>query len=404
MSDVQGAPAPRDAPIGIYVHIPYCARICPYCDFNVYARREGQIPAYVDAVAEEIARTERVFGRREVATVFIGGGTPSLVPPAELARIVDAVAASHLLSPSAEITMEANPEGLTVERLLGYRNGGVNRLSIGVQTQQAYGLKVLGRAHKPDVPVRAIEAAHAAGFDNISLDFIYGWPGQSVADWERDLEFILEWNLEHVSLYSLIIEPGTPYARGVQRGILHPVDDDTVSGLYEMALDRLQEAGWEHYELSNWAREPKWRSRHNQVYWVNAEYLAIGAGAHGYVDRTRYSNERLPERYISACETGDLPIVEREPIDHRTEMSESLILGLRLVRDGVSAGAFEERHSEALDEVYGDVIPALRDVGVIEWDGDRLRLTRRGLFIANEVVGRFLLEPADGDSGGGSRE
>jgi oxygen-independent coproporphyrinogen III oxidase len=393
MSDSHHAPSPPGAPIGIYVHIPYCARICPYCDFNVYAKRQGQIPDYVEAVTREVATSAQVFGPRLVATLFIGGGTPSLVPPGEMARIIDAVAASHSLSADAEITMEANPEGLTQEWLRGYRSAGVNRLSIGVQTQQQHGLKVLGRAHRPEVPARALDAARRAGFDNLSLDFIYGWPGQSPADWEHDLDAILGWRPEHVSLYALIVEPGTPYERGVRRGVLRPVDDDRVSDMYERAVDRLSEASWEHYELSNWAREPRFRSQHNQIYWQNGEYLAIGAGAHGHIDGARYSNERLPERYIAATAGGALPIVEREVIDHRTAMSESMMLGLRLVQDGVSSAAFARRHGEALDVVYGDVIAHLRGIGVLEWDGERLLLTRRGLFIANEVVERFLLSP-----------
>jgi oxygen-independent coproporphyrinogen III oxidase len=375
------------------VHIPYCARICPYCDFNVYARRQDQFPAYVDALVNEIELSASTVGDRTIATIFIGGGTPSLFDADDVRRILDSIRQQFHVDPDAEITMEANPEGLEADHLAAIRDAGVNRISIGVQTQQQHGLKVLGRAHKPDVPVSGLAAARSAGFDNVSLDFIFGWPGQSADDWERDLEFILETQPEHVSLYSLIIEPNTPYQTAVERGILVPVNDDRVSEMYERAVDRLGADGWDHYEISNWARSPEYRSRHNMIYWRNAEYVALGAGAHGHLDGVRYSNIRLPEHYMEAVAAGELPVAERETISDGTAIAETMMLGLRLVQDGVSKEGFLDRHGHSVEEIYGDTIEFLVSHGLVEWHDDSIRLTRNGLLIANEVAERFL-DPA----------
>jgi oxygen-independent coproporphyrinogen III oxidase len=384
------APAPAKAPIGIYIHIPYCARICPYCDFNVYARKQTQFPDYVDALLTEIDLIADKHGDRDIATIFIGGGTPSMLPSSDISRILTRLGDRFTIASEVEITMEANPEGLEANYLKEIRKAGVNRLSIGVQTEQSHGLKVLGRAHKPETPVRGIAAARDAGFDNLSLDFIFGWPKQTLEDWERDLNFILETNPEHASMYSLIIEPNTPYQTAVNRGILVPVDDDLVSEMYEMTLDRMQAAGWDHYEISNWARTPDLRSRHNLIYWRNAEYIALGAGAHGHLDGQRFHNILLPETYIETVNAGTLPTAESEEIDPATAIAETMMLGIRLTEDGISASAFEGRHGFSMIEIYGETIEYLHSIGMVEWHGESLRLTRAGLLIANEVAERFL--------------
>lgn len=384
------APAPADEPIGVYVHVPYCARICPYCDFNVYARKQSQFPDYVDAILAEIDLVAERHSNRDVATIFIGGGTPSLLPARDIGRMLHRLHDRFSIAPDAEISMEANPEGLEAAYLREIRSAGINRLSIGVQTQQAPGLKVLGRAHKPETPVRGIAAAREAGFDNLSLDFIFGWPEQTLDDWERDLDFILETAPEHASLYSLIIEPNTPYQTAVNRGILVPVDDDRVSEMYEMTLERMAAAGWDHYEISNWARTPDLRSRHNLIYWRNAEYIALGPGAHGHLGGQRFHNILLPETYIDTVNSGRLPVADSEDIDPATAIAETMMLGLRLTRDGVSATAFSRRHGYDVREIYGETITYLQGIGMLEWRGDSLRLTRAGLLIANEVAERFL--------------
>jgi oxygen-independent coproporphyrinogen III oxidase len=384
------APAPANAPNGIYIHIPYCARICPYCDFNVYARKQSQFGDYVDALLQEIDLVAEREAHREVATIFVGGGTPSILAASDHVRILEQLASRFSIQSDAEITMEANPEGLEAEYLREIRAAGINRLSIGVQTQRQRGLKVLGRAHKPETPVAGIAAAREAGFDNLSLDFIFGWPEQALTEWEQDLDFILETNPEHASMYSLIIEPNTPYQTAVNRGILVPVDDDAVSEMYQLTVERMAAAGWDHYEISNWARSPELRSRHNMIYWRNAEYIALGAGAHGHLNGQRYHNILLPETYIETVLSGRLPVAESEEIHETTAIAETMMLGLRLTNDGVSSEAFFRRHGYQMREIYGDTIGYLESIGMLEWNEDSLRLTPAGLLIANEVAERFL--------------
>jgi oxygen-independent coproporphyrinogen III oxidase len=387
-------PLPADAVPGIYVHVPFCRHICPYCDFNTYAGQQSLIPDYVDALLSEMERTAdslRVEGN--APSLFFGGGTPSLLTPEQVERIVTAASRLFRLDSAAEVTLEANPENLTADYLSAIRYAGVNRLSLGVQSQQRAGLRVLGRGHAAFQADTAHAAARDAGFDNISLDFIFGWPGQSPEDWEADLRAILDWNPEHVSLYSLIVEPGTPMHSAVTRGILQPADDDTVADFYERAAELLGAAGWEHYEVANWARSPRWRSRHNQLYWQGGAYHGFGAGAHGTLGTVRHSNILLPATYIAAVREGRLPRAVTETLDAPIQMGETMMLGLRLLIDGVSDRDFAARHGVSLREQYAPVITRFVDTGLLEWvgpDQDRLRLTARGTLLANDVCAAFL--------------
>jgi oxygen-independent coproporphyrinogen III oxidase len=379
-----------DAP-GIYLHVPFCAHICPYCDFNTYSGQGELIPAYVDALISEMELTAAKLDQHFAApTLFLGGGTPSLLEAAQIERIVTAARKLFGLSEDAEITAEVNPESVDLDYLRSVRAAGVNRLSLGVQSQRRAGLQVLGRGHKPVEAGRAFQAARDAGFNNISLDFIFGWPGQTIEDWDADLSTMLEWEPEHVSLYSLIVEPSTPMASAVARGILTVVDDDAVADFYELAAKRLGGAGWEHYEVANWAREPVFRSRHNQIYWQNGHYFGFGAGAHSYLDRLRGSNVRLPSSYIEAVNSGRRPLAMAETIDDATAMGESMMLGLRLLVDGVSASDFETRHGQKLIDHYAEQIERFISIGMIEWCNERLRLTPAGMLLANDVCAEFL--------------
>ncbi len=381
-------PLPADAPAGIYVHVPFCRHICPYCDFNTYAGQEGRIPAYVDAVVRELEL--RAGETDDAPTLYFGGGTPSLVAPEQVARIVDAVVRCQGLRADAEVSLEANPETLDDATLRGLRAAGINRLSIGIQSQQRAGLRVLGRGHTAATATDALTMARLAGFENVSLDFIYGWPGQRAEDWERDLATMLDWAPEHLSLYALIVEPGTPMQMAVRRGILRPLDDDTVADRYDRAVETLGAAGWEHYEISNWAREPRFRSRHNQLYWQNGPYLGIGAGAFGTAGGARLSNHLLPARYIADLDAGRLPVATREEIDAETAMAETMMLGLRLLRDGVSDADFARRHGVHIADRFSEAVERFTRLGMIEWVGGRLRLTSRGALVANEVSAAFL--------------
>lgn len=384
-------PVASDAAAGIYVHIPFCAHICPYCDFNTYSGQENLIPAYVEALLDEMRLTaERVPPSGEAPTLFLGGGTPSLLDARHVEWIIATAREHYALAGDAEITLEANPESVDLDYLRALREAGVNRLSLGVQSQRRRGLQVLGRGHKSLQAGEAFAAAREAGFDNISLDFIFGWPGQTEEDWDADLTTILEWQPDHVSLYSLIVEPSTPMASAVQRGILTVVDDDTVADFYELAAARLGGAGWQHYEIANWAREPRYRSRHNVIYWQNGHYYGFGAGAHSFLGTLRGSNVLLPAAYIEAVAAGRRPLAMAETIDAATSMGETMMLGLRLLVDGVSTADFQQRHGESLTEEFREQLERFTAIGMLEWQGERVRLTASGMLLANDICAEFL--------------
>ena len=384
-------PLPADAAPGLYIHIPFCRYICPYCDFNVYAGQSDLIPDYLAALAGELAlhAREQRLGNG-VATVCIGGGTPSLLAPEQVGRILASIDDTLGIAPGAEITMESNPDNLDVDYCRGLVGAGIKRLSIGVQSLQQPGLKVLGRLHGAEGARDAYEAARTAGFNNISLDFIYGWPGQTRAQLHADLDELIAWEVDHVSLYALIVEQGTPLSTAVRRGQLLPIDDDTVASYYDESVERLAGAGFEHYEISNWARTTSRRSLHNQIYWQNGHYFGLGAGAHSYLGDVRASNAKLPRRYIEMVQSGALPVATSEPIDAELAMGETMMLGLRLLQDGVSAHDFELRHGVALTERYGALIERFAGIGLLRFDGERLRLTASGAMVSNSVLAEFL--------------
>lgn len=386
------APAPPGSPFGVYLHIPFCAHICPYCDFNTYAGQDPLIPRYVAAVEREIARQGELLAGRSAATIFFGGGTPSLLPPAAIARLIRACRGAFAVAPDAEVTLEANPNSVDEAYFAGLLAAGVNRLSLGVQTLHRRGLRVLGRQHEAADALAAARVARAAGFQNLSLDLIFGWPGQTLPAWGADLDAVLGWERppEHLSLYSLIVEPGTPMADAVARGILTVPDDDATADLYEAAIARLAGAGYVHYEVANWARSPELASRHNRIYWRNGDYVGLGAGAHGHVAGQRTMNHLLPSSYIAAIEHGDSPVSNVEEISPKTAMGETMMLGLRLIEQGVADAAFAARHRRTLDDAYGPVIAELTALGLLERLPDRVRLSPRGLMVANDVCERFL--------------
>ncbi len=380
------APLPNDAPVGIYIHVPFCRHICPYCDFNTYRGLDSLIPRYVDALVRDIVSHPPMPAQ----TIYLGGGTPSLLSPEQISRVLDACRNSFDLDPGAEITLEANPNGVDRAWFAGVRDTGVNRLSIGAQTFDRKGLRVLGRQHEAADVIAAIDAARSAGFDNLSLDLIFGWPGQTLDQWRTDLETIVSLPIEHCSLYSLIVEPGTPMADAVTRGVLTVLDDDTSADLYEIAMSTLDTAGWTHYEIANWARSPEFASRHNLVYWRNGAYAAFGAGAHGRIGSDRFMNHLKPLTYVEAAEAGASPHSNTEHLSDELQMGETMMLGLRLLEEGVSASDFETRHGVALYDRFGSQIDELVGFGLLDWDGSRLRLTERGTLLANDVCVRFL--------------
>ena len=296
------------------------------------------------------------------------------------------------LAPDAEVSLEANPTSVDERYFAGLLDAGVNRLSLGVQTLQRRGLRVLGRNHEAADALAALAAARAAGFGNLGLDLIFGWPGQTLASWEADLDAVLDDALrpEHLSLYNLIVEPGTPLADAVGRGILVVPDDDATADLYEAAMARLATAGYVHYEVANWARDPSLVARHNLIYWRNGDYVGLGAGAHGHIAGRRTMNHLLPITYAEAVGASASPVSNAEEIAPATAEGETMMLGLRLLGEGVEDAAFAARHRRTLEDAFGPTIAELSGLGLLERLPDRVRLTRRGLMLANDVCARFL--------------
>lgn len=379
----------------VYVHIPFCRAKCAYCDFNSYAGKDGLHEAYVGALCQEAERfwQECSPATGVITSVYIGGGTPTILSADQLGRILSASAPARLRAAECEVTVEANPGTVDAGSLGALRRRGVNRLSLGVQSLDDNALKLLGRVHDAAEARRVVALARAAGFDNVNLDFIYGLPWQSLAPdpvggWRRTLREAARLDPEHLSLYALSVEPGTPLHVWVERGEVEVPGEDQVADMYSLAEDILREAGYEHYEISNWAR-PGRECRHNLVYWANEPYVGFGAGAHSYVDGRRRSNVAEPAEYVRRV-TERLEVVESdEAIGPDLEMAETLFLGLRRGL-GVSHSEFRRRFGCELADRYGPTIAELVRSGLLATDADGIRLTPRGRLLGNEVFVRFL--------------
>lgn len=384
----------------LYIHIPFCHRRCSYCDFNTYANLEHRIEAYVAALCAELRMLAAEHSPRAPAlplpspeaaalrpTIFLGGGTPTMLSLGQLERVLAAAAAIVPLE-GAEISSEANPGTvLGKDYLRGLRSLGVNRLSMGVQSLHDPTLRILGRIHSADEARRSYEEAREAGFDNLNLDFIFGLPGQSQAQWEQTLDTIAAWEVDHFSLYSLILEESTPLFAQVTAGRIVVPDDDATAAMYEAAMERLGAAGYEHYEISNWTRGKP--CHHNLAYWLNSDYLAAGAGAHGHVYPRRYHDILGVDAYIAAVEAGRLPVAETVALTPADLRAETMMMGLRLSR-GVGERHFAARCGLPLDEAYGEAMADLVGQGLVERGEGRVRLTERGRMLGNRVFERFV--------------
>ena len=384
----------------LYIHIPFCVHRCAYCDFNTYAGQESLIPTYVGALCREIEIVAHSAAERLSAhTIFFGGGTPSLLSAVQFESILKTIRATYNLTAEAEISLEANPGTITLDSLRDLRGLGFNRISLGVQSIHPDELRQLDRIHDTFDVIDAVTWARRAGFDNLNLDLIFGLPEQSLERWQATVKLVLGLRPEHLSLYALTVEHGTPFGRWAQRGLLSVPDPDVAADMYEWAGEALQAAGFEQYEISNWAK-PGRQCRHNLQYWRGQPYLGFGAGAHGCASGLRISNVLRIKTYIERLHPDyQIPItpfplspatVDQTKISKRVEMQETMLTGLRLTREGVSAEEFADRFGVQMRDVFGREIDELIGLLLLEWSGPVLRLTKRGRLLGNEVFMRFV--------------
>ena len=410
-----------DEGISLYVHVPFCLSKCPYCDFNTYQGIESQFGDFLAAVIEEITAWSVVLGRPVVNTVFLGGGTPSYLPDGDVARILDAVAHNYAVRADAEITAECNPNDLSPEKCAELRAAGVNRISIGVQSMDNGLLSMLGRRHDADEAAQALDRCRSAGFENVSLDLMYGLPHQSLDQWQDTVARVVVLAPEHLSLYSLTLEEGTPLRRWVQQGRLPEPDTDLAADMYDHARAALAAAGYHHYEISNWTR-PGRESEHNLAYWRNLQWVGVGPGAHSSLwvpsslkdnhagAACRFWTVRSPREYarlarewaespatsgpwpaVTAHRVAAVPTVDGSEVsDEVTTAAETMFLGLRLL-DGMDVAAASARTGIDLRARYETELAELTADGLLVWERDSLlRLTEEAYLVANQVFTRFL--------------
>lgn len=387
----QALEAARGRPFGIYLHVPFCAVRCGYCDFNTYTLGElvdgaAAPPAYRDAVLAEIDLATAVLAplRPRVDTVFVGGGTPTLLGPAGLRPLLEAVEAAFGLAPDAEVTVEANPDSVTAEDLAALAAGGVTRVSLGMQSAVPHVLATLDRTHRPDNVAAAVRAARGVGLQT-SVDLIYGTPGESLEDWRASLEAAIALDPDHLSAYALVVEEGTRLAARVRRGEVLPPEDDDEATKYELADALLEAAGYGWYEVSNWSRDGRTRCRHNEGYWGDGSWWGLGPGAHSHVGGVRWWNVKHPSAYAARLADGISPAAARETLTGDQRRDERVLLGVR-TRAGLPLGALAPPGREAVAGLIADglvdAVAAVRDRHVV--------LTCRGRLLADTVVRRLL--------------
>lgn len=376
----------------LYLHIPYCTAICPYCDFNVFATRSRPERRYTEALLAEMrhAAGEEAWRGRQVQTIYFGGGTPSLFEPASIDRLIRGVRDHWPLARDAEVTLEATPESADAARLAGYRQAGVNRLSLGLQSMHAHTLRRLGRVHGVEDNQRAFAAARQARLDNVSVDLIFAVPGQSRDEWEADLAAVVALSPEHVSAYNLTYEERTRFFVWRARGDIVPAPEEDEEVMFSRTREVLSRAGYEAYEISNFAR-PGHRSRHNRNYWNGTSYLGLGAGAHSYLADGwghRWSNERNHLRYMKAAEESGTARLPREALSRDQAMGEYVFLCLRQA-EGLAMRSFESRFGVPFDVLFPR-LAELRDEGLLEPTEGGYRLSPRGLLLADSIFAMFF--------------
>ncbi len=387
------SPRPRSSvapPTHLYVHIPFCPSKCPYCAFVTHIGSLTLLEPYLDALHAEAARLARLRPGGALKTIYLGGGTPSLLSPAQLTSLLKYFEAIFGFDRGCEITIEAHPATVDRDKLRGFRAAGATRISFGGESLQPRELEHLGRTHGGERVVEVVAEARASGFESVNVDFMYGVPEQTVQSWGETLSKILRSEPDHLSLYPLSIEPRTVFSRLRDRNQLEIPDDDTVVEMYHLARDGLREAGFIHYEIANWARPGK-ESSHNLAYWRNREFYAVGAGAHGYLHPYRTENIPRTRRYIETVLDGGSACAERITIDSSLEFNETVMLRLRLLTEGLDLIEIGERFGIDLGERFSDDIRLLTGAGLMRAEGGRLFLEETAVPVANEIWARFTL-------------
>jgi oxygen-independent coproporphyrinogen-3 oxidase len=376
-------------PAGIYIHIPFCRSRCSYCDFATGLYESALAKRYVASVVSEMTSWREVEQPETVDTIYFGGGTPSLLSPAQLEVLLNAAHKRFDVSPNAEVTMEMNPGTVTPEALAAFRELGINRASFGAQTFDDRELARLGRSHSSDDTRRTYSLLRDAGFDNVSFDLIAGLPGQTLNGWTRNLTEAFALQPQHLSFYLLEVHEGTPLATHIKTGLQPAPDEDLAAEMYRAMLESAARAGYQHYEISNLCL-PGFESRHNTKYWTGAPYYGLGCSAHSFDGESRrWANERDLSKYVAIVERNESPLVEDRRLTEDDRRAEAVFLGMRMMA-GVRTGEFKELFGVDLRTLHADDLESFQQAGLIEFDGDLLKLTRAGALLSNEVFAAFV--------------
>lgn len=386
------------SPLSIYLHIPFCSTRCSYCAFNTYTDLAHLMPAYVDALCSEISAVADAAPKRELQTVYVGGGTPSLLTPLHFERLLERLYDGFDINSTCEISLEANPDDLAVDYLRSLRALGFNRLSIGMQSANPEILRLFDRQHDVDAVANAMAAARSANFDNVNLDVIFGSPGESLSNWADTVAAVLDFAPDHVSMYGLELKGGTELRQQVDAGELPQPDDDDFADMYEFASETLERAGYQQYEISNWRRPGK-ACRHNLQYWRNLPYLGLGAGAHGFAGGYRYSTITSPQRYVESLSEPpsaalDFPltpaVAKATPVDRPSDLYDTIMMGLRLTCEGIDRSRFAQRFGQDFVAMFPEAVERLASLGMLEAHADRVRLSPAGRLLSNSVIREFV--------------
>ncbi len=383
--------------LSIYLHIPFCATKCTYCAFNTYINLETLIPDFVDSLIQEINLIAETNPYAVVESIYFGGGTPTLLSPQQFDQLLGALSRGFKWADDIEISTEANPNDLSLPYLKDLHRLGIHRMSIGMQSANQNELILFDRRHDNQTVITAMQMVREAGFKNINLDLIYGFPNQTLQTWETSLKQVIALSPEHVSLYALTLEEGTSLKSRVDYGSLPMPDDDLTADMYELATASLNQAGYEQYEISNWAK-PGYECRHNLQYWYNAPYVGLGPGAHGFAGGVRYATILSPQRYISAIREGkgtypfpQTPAtVDARKVSADEDIAETLMMCLRLLKEGVSLSEFKKRFATDLLELHGKTFKQFESHGLLEITSDRVRITEKGRLLSNMIFREII--------------